>query len=61
MEEGVQRTMEHQVEGEATLSNDAPIHEYESEIDDYNGHYVPYSLRRLCVIKKIYDKRKLKL
>ena len=29
------------------MSNDAPIHECESEIDDYTGHYVPYSLRRV--------------
>ena len=28
------------------VSNDAPIHEYESEIDHYTGHYVPYFLRR---------------
>ena len=26
------------------MSNDAPIHECESEIDHYIGHYVPYSL-----------------
>ena len=25
-----------------------PIHECESEIDHYTGHYVPYSLRRVC-------------
>ena len=30
------------------MSNDAPIHECESEIDYYAGHYVPYSLRRVC-------------
>ena len=30
------------------MSNDAPIHEYESEIDHYTGHHVPYSLRRVC-------------
>ena len=30
------------------MSNDAPIHECESEIDHYTGHYVPYSLRRVC-------------
>ena len=30
------------------MSNDAPIHECESEIDHYTRHYVPYSLR-LCV------------
>ena len=29
------------------MSNDAPIHEYESEIDHYTGHDVPYSLRRV--------------
>ena len=30
------------------MSNDAPIHECESWIDHYTGHYVPYSLRRVC-------------
>ena len=30
------------------MSTDAPIHECESEIDHYTGHYVPYSLRRVC-------------
>ena len=30
------------------MSNDAPIHERENEIDHYTGHYVPYSLRRVC-------------
>ena len=30
------------------MSNDAPIHECESEIDHCTGHYVPYSLRRVC-------------
>ena len=30
------------------MSNDAPIHECESEIDHYTGHYMPYSLRRVC-------------
>ena len=30
------------------MSNDAPIHECESEIDHYTGHYVAYSLRRAC-------------
>ena len=25
-----------------------PIHEGESEIDHYTGHYGPYSLRRVC-------------
>ena len=30
------------------MSNDAPIHECESEIDHYTGHYVPCSLRRVC-------------
>ena len=30
------------------MSNDAPIHECESEIDHYTGHVVPYSLRRVC-------------
>ena len=30
------------------MSNDAPIHGCESEIDHYTGHYVPYSLRRVC-------------
>ena len=28
--------------------SDAPINERESEIDQYTGHYVPYSLRRVC-------------
>ena len=27
------------------MSNDAPIHECESEMDHYTEHYVPYSLR----------------
>ena len=30
------------------MSNDAPTHECESEIDHYTGHYVPFSLRRVC-------------
>ena len=30
------------------MSNDAPIHECESEIDHYTRHYVPYSLRKVC-------------
>ena len=30
------------------MSNDAPIHQCESEINHYTGHYVPYSLRRVC-------------
>ena len=30
------------------MSNDAPIHECESEINHYTGHYVPYSSRRVC-------------
>ena len=30
------------------MSNDAPIHECESEIDHYTGQYVPYTLRRVC-------------
>ena len=30
------------------ISNDALIHECESEIDHYTGLYVPYSLRRVC-------------
>ena len=30
------------------MSTDAPIHECESEIDHYTGHYVPYFLRRVC-------------
>ena len=30
------------------MSNDAPVHKWESEIDNYTGHYVPYSLRRVC-------------
>ena len=29
------------------MSNDAPIHECESWIDHYTGHYVPYCLRRV--------------
>ena len=40
------------------MSDDAPIHEYESEIDHYTGpDYVPYSLRRVCGffnVPKIY-------
>ena len=31
------------------MSNDAPIHECESEIDHYTGHYVPYSVNKDCV------------
>ena len=30
------------------MSNDAPIHECESDTDHYTGHYMPYSLRRVC-------------
>ena len=30
------------------MSDDAPIYECASEIDHYTGHYVPYSLRRVC-------------
>ena len=30
------------------MSTDTPIRECESEIDHYTGHYVPYSLRRVC-------------
>ena len=30
------------------MSNDASRHECESEIDHYTGHYLPYSLRRVC-------------
>ena len=30
------------------MSDDAPIHECESEIVHYTGHYVPCSLRRVC-------------
>ena len=30
------------------MSNDAPIHECESEIDHYTGHYVPYFFPRMC-------------
>ena len=30
------------------MGSDAPIHECESEINHYTGHYVPYSLRRVC-------------
>ena len=33
------------------MSNDAPLHECESEIDYYTGHYVPYSLRRVCGLR----------
>ena len=38
------------------MSNDAPIHEYESEIDHYTGHYVHYFIRRVCVfnVPQIY-------
>ena len=31
------------------MSNDAPIHECESEINHYTGHYVPYSSQRAGV------------
>ena len=30
------------------MGNGAPIHECESEINHYTGHYVSYSLRRVC-------------
>ena len=30
------------------MSNDAPIHKCESEIDHDTRHYVPYSLGRMC-------------
>ena len=30
------------------MNNDVPIHCCEREIDHYTGHYVPYSLRRVC-------------
>ena len=30
------------------MSNDAPIHKCESQIDHYTGHYVSYSLGRVC-------------
>ena len=30
------------------MSINAPIHECESEIDHYTGHYMPYSLQRVC-------------
>ena len=30
------------------MSNDVPIHEWESEIDHHTGHYVPNCLRRVC-------------
>ena len=30
------------------MSNDAPIHEWESETNHYTRQYVPYSLRRVC-------------
>ena len=33
---------------EWVVMRDAPIHECESEIDHYTGHYVPYSLWRVC-------------
>ena len=33
--------------GNEEMSNDAPIHDCESEIDHYVGHYVPYPLRRV--------------
>ena len=29
------------------MSNDAPIHECESEIDQYTGHYMPYKFQTL--------------
>ena len=35
------------------MSNDATIHECESEIDHYTGHYLPYSLRRVCGLFKV--------
>ena len=30
------------------MSNDAPIHEWQSGIGHYTWHYGPYSLRRVC-------------
>ena len=30
------------------MSNDAPVYECQSEINHYTGHYVPYSLQRVC-------------
>ena len=30
------------------MSDDTPIHECESEIDHYTGHYVPYFFPRMC-------------
>ena len=35
------------------MSDDTPIHECESEIAHYTGHYVPYSLRRVCGFFKV--------
>ena len=32
----------------AGMSNDAPIHECESELNHYTAHYVSHSLRRVC-------------
>ena len=42
------RLLKVQVTSNEGMSNDAPIHECESEIDHYTGHYMPYSLRRVC-------------
>ena len=38
------------------MSNDTPIHECESEIDHYTGHYMPCSLQRACgFFKALWD------
>ena len=42
------RLLKVQLTSNEGMSNDAPIHKCESEIDHYTGHYVPYSLRRVC-------------
>ena len=42
------RLLKVQFKSNEGMSTDAPIQKCESEIDHYTGHYVPYSLRRVC-------------
>ena len=45
---GLCQTAKVQFTNNEGVSDDAPIHECESEIDHNTGHYVPYFLRRVC-------------
>ena len=45
---GLCQTAKVQFTNNEGVSDDAPIHECESEIDHNTGHYVPYSLRKVC-------------